>query len=153
MLCVKYAAAEAQCMNMITVKKLSKYGIQERAKMYKYIIKDIPPSNNKFIGRKNIWEYRKIKQEWETLIKYSVMKNKPEKPLAKAEIHIKYFFPDRRRRDPDNYSGKMILDGLRKAGIVADDSFDNIVLVLSAECDRKNPRTEITVKEVNNNVD
>ena len=29
---------------------------------YKYIIQDIPPSNNKFIGRSNKWEYQKDKK-------------------------------------------------------------------------------------------
>ena len=49
------------------------------------------------------------------------------------------------RRDPDNYSGKFILDGLVKAGIIADDSFSNIDLRLCGKVDKKNPRTEIEI--------
>ena len=41
----------------------------------------------------------------------------------------------------------MILDGLVKAGVIVDDSFGNIELVLSAGVDKEKPRVEITVKE------
>ena len=53
----------------------------------------------------------------------------------------------RQRHDPDNYNGKFILDGLREAGIIEDDSFKNIELQLCGAYDKENPRTEITVKE------
>ena len=49
------------------------------------------------------------------------------------------------RHDPDNYSGKFILDGLREAGIIEDDSFSNIELQLCGSYDKENPRTEIEV--------
>lgn len=113
----------------------------------KYTIPCIPPSNNKFIGRNAKYEYQKYKKQWATLIK-SLCQPVPPKPLINAEIHIHYYFPDNRRRDPDNYSGKMILDGLTKAGIIVDDSFKIIRLFLSADVDKNNPRTEITVKEI-----
>ena len=48
---------------------------------------------------------------------------------------------------PDNYSGKFLLDGLTKAGIIVDDSFQHITLKLEAETDKKNPRTELWIKE------
>ena len=41
----------------------------------------------------------------------------------------------------------MILDGLTKAGILLDDSFENIELKLRAEVDKDNVRTEIEVEE------
>lgn len=66
----------------------------------------------------------------------------------KAEVVITYFFKDRRRRDPDNYSGKLILDGLTKAGVIKDDDFDHITLtVQKGGVDKNNPRTVIEVKE------
>lgn len=113
---------------------------------YKYTLPAVPPSNNKYIGRAAQWEYREVKKQWEALVRVAC-KPLPERPVEKATVTLCYFFPDRRRRDPDNYSGKMILDGLVRAGIIADDSFGNIDLVLSAEVDRDNPRVEITVKE------
>lgn len=50
---------------------------------------------------------------------------------ARARVTITFEFPDRRRRDPDNYTAalKGLLDGL--AGVlIADDSFEAIELVV-----------------------
>ena len=73
---------------------------------------------------------------------------KPKKPLEKAIVNITYYFKDKRRRDPDNYSGKMLLDPLVREGIVIDDSFDVVTLVLDAGYDKDNPRTEIKIRSV-----
>jgi crossover junction endodeoxyribonuclease RusA len=122
-----------------------------RRERMKLIIPEIPPSNNKYMGRGTVkgqaFAYQNEKQRWEWLVKAAV-KKKPKKPLKKARVQITYFFPDRRRRDPDNYSGKFLLDGLTRAGIIEDDSFSNIQLELRGECDRKNPRTEIELEEL-----
>ena len=48
--------------------------------------------------------------------------------IHRARVTLRYRFPDTRRRDPDNYSGKFILDGLVRAGVLQDDSFDHVVL-------------------------
>lgn len=98
---------------------------------YRYTIPDIPPSNNRFIGRENRWEYHQIKKQWARLI-MACCQPKPPKPLEHAVVLLEYHFPDNRRRDPDNYSGKMILDGLTAAGIIKDDSFQCIDLHLEA---------------------
>ena len=110
----------------------------------KYIIDEIPPSNNKFIGRTNNWEYQNEKKRWAQLI-WLKCRPKPENPLDKAEVKLTYYFKTKGRRDPDNYSGKFILDGLVKAGILADDSFNNIILKLCGRYDKDNPRTEIEI--------
>lgn len=113
----------------------------------KIIVQAIPPSNNQFMGNShNFNAYRKIKEDWHWLIKAAI-KIRPPTPYQKAVIEITYYFPDRRRRDPDNYSGKMILDPLVREGIIKDDSFANIRLELSAEVDKTNPRTEIEIME------
>ena len=112
------------------------------------VVKEIPPSNNQFFGNShNFNEYRRKKERWHWLIKAAIEK-RPKKPHDKSEIHITYYFKDRRRRDPDNYSGKMLLDPLVKEGIIVDDSFNHSELRLSASVDRENPRTEIEIKEV-----
>ena len=98
---------------------------------FHYTLSDIPPSNNRFIGRENRWEYQAVKKRWAQLIALTC-RPKPPKPLKSAVVRITYHFPDKRRRDPDNYSGKMILDGLVRAGIIADDSFTAIDLQLTA---------------------
>lgn len=113
----------------------------------KYIINDIPPSNNQFIGRTNYREYQRAKKFWAELIFYSC-RPRPKQPIDRAIVELTYHFTDGRRRDPDNYSGKMILDGLVKAGIIADDSFKNIQLVLSAEFKQPEAKTIITIKEI-----
>ena len=117
----------------------------------KYIIPEIPPSNNKFIGRNMRWDYQDAKKAWADKI-FFLCRPRPAEPIKKAVVSITYYFKDSRRRDPDNYSGKFILDGLVRAGILQDDSFSNVVLQLSGEQDRSKPRTEIYIKELQNNV-
>ena len=112
----------------------------------KYIIPEVPPSNNRFSGRENVWEYRKEKQRWLGLVK-AFCRPKPQEPLPKAVVTLRYFFGRHLRRDPDNYSGKMILDGLVKAGIIRDDSFERIDLTLRRVYDGAK-RTEIIVEEI-----
>ena len=114
------------------------------------VIKDIPPSNNLYMGNShNFNEYRKEKERWHWLIKSALSKaEKPKKPLEKAVVNITYYFKDKRRRDPDNYSGKMLLDPLVREGILIDDSFKVVTLVLQASCDKNNPRTEIEIRSV-----
>lgn len=112
----------------------------------KYIIESIPPSNNKFKGRQNHWEYRSLKKEWETLVFFKC-RPRPKKPLSDVLVKITYFFPTRIRHDPDNYNGVFILDGLVKAGVLKDDSFDCITLCLEGKHDKTNPRTEIEITQ------
>lgn len=111
----------------------------------KIIINEIPPSNNQYMGNSHNFNiYRREKERWHWLVK-SAMTIKPEKPLKRACVHLTYFFPDKRRRDPDNYAGKMILDPLVHIGILEDDSFKNVELILTGEYDKVNPRTEIEI--------
>lgn len=118
--------------------------------LIKICVNDFPPSNNRFLGKKGKnWEYSKIKKQWSKLIRSAIDKY-PKKPFEKAIVSIHYIFPDRRRRDPDNYSGKMILDPLVEHGIIIDDSFDRIKLHLSAEVIPKVRKTLITVQKRNN---
>lgn len=114
--------------------------------MYYYTIPEIPPSNNKFIGRENRWEYQEVKKQWANLVAV-YCRPKPPKPLYRAKVTLLYHFKDKRWRDPDNYSGKFILDGLTQAGIIADDSFAVIDLRLKAVCDKRG-ETEIFIEEV-----
>lgn len=113
-------------------------------KRYIYTIPDIPPSLNKYAGRENVWEYRADKKQWEALCAV-YCRPKPETPIKKCVVRITYFFSTMQRHDPDNYSGKFILDGLREAGIIEDDSFSNVELHLCGNYDKENPRTEIEV--------
>ena len=114
----------------------------------KITVNDIPPTNNKYMGNShNFNEYRRIKEEWHWLIKeVLICVKKPKIPYKKAVVTITYYFKDNRRRDPDNYSGKMILDPLVREGVLQDDSFDNIKLtVQKGGVDKNFPRTEIEI--------
>lgn len=115
--------------------------------MFKYTIPYIPPSLNEYAGRQNVWDYRKAKKEWENYI-FLLCRPHPPKPIPKSIVTLEYFFKTKTRHDADNYNGKMILDGLTRAGIIKDDSFDCIDLVLKGNYDPKNARTEITITEV-----
>lgn len=115
--------------------------------MIKYTIPSIPPSDNRFKGRQNVWEYRETKKEWTNSV-MTLCRPRPKEPIEKAVVTLTYYFKTRVRHDPDNYSGKFILDGLVKAGILADDSFANIELKLVGRYDKLNPRTEIEITEV-----
>lgn len=115
--------------------------------MLHYVIPEIPPSLNRYAGRGNCWDYREQKQRWKDMVKL-ICRPVPQRPMDKAIVRLTYYFPDRRRRDPDNYNGKMIMDGLTAAGIIRDDSFDCVQLVLRGDVDKDNPRTEILIKEV-----
>jgi len=117
--------------------------------MIKFTVPDIPPSNNKYMGNSNSHHiYRQDKQQWEALIGWSVRAaGWRGEPLPRALVRITYHFKDRRRRDPDNYSGKFILDGLKAAGVIEDDSFQNVKLELEGEFGCKEKETVIEVKE------
>ena len=114
----------------------------------RFVIPEIPPSQNRYAGRQNVWEYRNEKQRWKQMVSL-LCRPKPKQPIRRATVKLTYFFPDNRRRDPDNYAGKMILDGLTAAGVITDDSFRCIELILKGECDRSNPRTEVEVFNMN----
>ena len=78
--------------------------------MIKLMIPDIPPSSNEFLGNSKSYHiYRNKKLIWEWLVKEAANKIVIEAPFIKSKVTIKYFFPDNRRRDPDNYAGKWLL--------------------------------------------
>ncbi len=115
----------------------------------KIIINEIPPSNNKFMGNSNSYHiYGNLKKQWDMLLRLAIGRDKPKQPIDKSIVTIKYYFGNNRRHDPDNYSGKLLLDPLVKYGIIKDDSFKHISLKLEADYDKENPRTEITITEV-----
>lgn len=118
--------------------------------MLRITLRGCPPSLNQFAGRENANAYRAAKSQWTRTVFYMARacKDRPAEPYQLADVEIMYYFPDRRRRDPDNYPGKMLMDGLTKAGVIVDDSFDHVRLHLAGGYDKKNPRTVITIRGV-----
>lgn len=120
-----------------------------RRKTIKLVIPGIPPSINTWRSMNHFTEARK-KKEWEELVQWEVIRQKkrPPRPFQKAITVYRYYFPDRRRRDATNYSPKWIEDGLVKAGVLEDDSFDHVELVIEkGGVDKHNPRVEIEITE------
>lgn len=118
-------------------------------KAIKITVPEIPPSNNKYMGRNKKWEYQTVKKKWDMLMRAN-MHDFPKEALSNAEVHIHYVFGDRKRRDPDNYAGKMILDPLVKYGVIQDDCFGCIDLRITAEYIKGRNETQITVTETRN---
>ena len=115
----------------------------------KIVIPIIPESQNKVL-RMNRYERHRELQEMAALVGY-FSKDRPETPYKKAQVTITYYFPDYIRRDPDNYTGggaKGLIDGLVQMGIIEDDSFGHIELLVRGDVDQNEPRTEIEVEEI-----
>lgn len=121
----------------------------------KIIIKGLPPSINHYAGRTNRWQYQEDKKEFEQLVCDSCS----EKPyIDRCKIKIVYFFKDMQRRDPSNFD-KFLLDGLVKAGIITDDRYligtKGVIeeFTTTAGYDKDNPRTEIYIERIEDNVE
>lgn len=94
--------------------------------MQTFRVFDFPPTLNEL----NNLHYRvraKKKEEWSKIV-YNACNEFDIKPVMKTIITLEFYFPDKRRRDPDNYSfsAKFIFDGLVDAGILIDDSFKEV---------------------------
>ena len=111
------------------------------------VLKGVPPSMNHFAGRANQKEYWEAKEQWTALIAAVVGRNRPLIPFGRAVVRITYRFKNHIRRDPDNYCGKLLIDGLTKSGVIKDDSFACIELRLRAENEAGPERTVIEVIE------
>lgn len=118
--------------------------------MIRITLRGVPPSLNRFAGRTNSWEYRKAKSDWTEQVIYSVraLRDRPREPYQLADVELLYYFPTRSRHDADNYAGKLLLDGLTRAGVIVDDDMAHIRLHIAGSYDRREPRTVITVREV-----
>jgi Holliday junction resolvase RusA-like endonuclease len=83
------------------------------------------------------------------MIGAGIRRKRPATPFRKAAVTVTYYFGDRKRRDPDNYTPKLLMDPLTKEGIIADDDFDHVILtVKKGGVDKHNPRVVITIEEV-----
>jgi Holliday junction resolvase RusA-like endonuclease len=120
--------------------------ITKKGEEMKYIIPYIPQSDNHYKGRQNVWEYRNDKKLWLELGQVYI-RPRPKEPYKKATVRIKYYFKTKARHDPDNYSGKFIMDCLTEYGVIQDDSFDCVKLIIEGGYDKNNPRTEVEVTE------
>jgi len=120
-------------------------------RILKLIIPLTPSSLNKW-QRAHWAKRRRIQDEWDNQVAVGLAKTtnlvRLRPLMEKARIEIKYFFRTKHKRDKDNYTPKVIMDCL-KGRVIVDDSNDRVDLDWELLYDRKAPRTEIMVEELN----
>lgn len=109
-----------------------------------------PPSAN----RTKTWHWARTmraKREWtdrielETLAQFFQLRRDSALP-PHVWIQLRLYFPDLRRRDSDNFSPKMLTDGLVKGKLIPDDSTKYVTwLPTMITLDRKKPRTVLRI--------
>ncbi len=110
----------------------------------KIIIPEIPPSWNQIMRMHHHQQDAETKK-WALLVRAYAGRRDVPRFTGKVKVKITYYFKDKIKRDPDNYSGKFINDGLVAAGIIEDDSFQHIDLEIVGGLDKESPRVEIEV--------
>ena len=110
-------------------------------------IHELPPSQN--VWKK--WHHITLNDEtqrWNDLI-ILLCRTVTNKQFHRPFVKFKFYFPDNGPRDRKNYeSWKPLLDGLTRAGIIADDNWKAIGEEPSeVEVDKYNPRTIIEIRE------
>lgn len=90
-------------------------------------VNDFPPTLNE-LNRMHYMQRAQQKEVWELLVSHACREYGIH-PMHKVSVTFAFYFPDKRRRDPDNYafSAKFLMDGLVKAGVLQDDSFEQVV--------------------------
>ena len=55
----------------------------------RFVIPEIPPSQNRYAGRQNVWEYRNEKQRWKQMVSL-LCRPKPKQPICRATVKLTY---------------------------------------------------------------
>lgn len=91
-------------------------------------VNELPPTLNK-LNNIHYMQRAKMKEHWCSLVAHAC-RDYNIQPIERASITLELYFPDKRRRDLDNYGGlgfKFAIDGLVSAGILTDDSVNEVV--------------------------
>jgi len=108
----------------------------------------VPPSWNQIMRWPNVRQHSEA-ERWHQIVAVAARAAGIRQPrVGRARVTLRYRFPDRRRRDPDNYAGKFLLDGLQRAGIIEDDSFDHVQLVIERGEPVEGGAVEIEIEEL-----
>lgn len=138
-------------INEQTVKEYEEfYFIKYPKRKKRPLEKPFPPNLNKFL----LWkrpQQNSVKQIWKEFIGFIAFEY-DNLEIGSCEIEFCFTFPDKRRRDLDNYlstSAKLIIDGLTKAdgnNMIIDDSYNNIKKIsASAKYKKGISKTEISI--------
>jgi Holliday junction resolvase RusA-like endonuclease len=120
--------------------------------LQKLVIKGTLPSRNDEI-KANRTHWAKggtLKKQTTQLVAWEA-KTQHLKPMEICSIRIRCYEPDMRRDSDNVQSGavKPILDGLKLAGIIKDDSRKYVKLtMLPVELDKENPRVEVWIEDI-----
>lgn len=119
-------------------------------RILKLVIPLTPCSLNYFM-RSHWAKRRRIQDEWDVEVVKALAQAGEGARLVRlferARVRIKYFFRTKHKHDKDNYAPKVILDCL-KGRVIVDDSNDRIDLDWELLYDKKHPRTEIIIEEL-----
>ena len=110
----------------------------------------LPKSLNEIIRKKKILIYIYYKEcEKDVFWLVKAKKDRPKEPFKKAKMIITFVFPDKRARDFDNYIGgsKGFIDGIKKAGVIEDDSWQKLKMEFTGILGEK-PKTLIHLQEI-----
>ena len=111
------------------------------------------PSLNEYISAMNKNRYigNKMKQEYTNLCCFFAKNGGYRKQFEKPVFIEFYWYEKNKKRDKDNivFARKFILDGLVKASIIRNDGWAHVHgFADNFAVDKKNPRIEIEIKEV-----
>lgn len=95
-------------------------------------IEAIHPSLNEW-SRQHPHKVARMKQEFGWFVRAAVQNAITRRTwdgqvFDHARLTVRYHFPTRQRRDPDNHSPKFAADALINLGVLRDDDFDHIAL-------------------------
>lgn len=117
----------------------------------KIIIPGTLPGLNDYIDaeRSNKYQAAKLKRQTEEMIVMCIWEQMPGVEISEP-VHIEYhWYEPNRRRDKDNiaFAKKFIQDALVKAGVLANDGWQEIVSFADRfKVDKDNPRVEVIIE-------
>lgn len=89
----------------------------------------------------------KMREDMRKSVAIAVAQARPIPVAGPVHVALTFYWPTRRRRDPDN-GAKHVLDAIVDAGLIEDDGPPNLVsLTLAARYDAERPRTEVRITE------
>ena len=116
-------------------------------------IPGLPPRDASPNARVHYMKLANVKRNQKDLMIASVLElmpmDRPNEPWEKAHLTITFRASDKRRRDIDNLlsASKAYVDGLVAAGVIVDDSSDNLSYSLYYEKDKEHAATIFDIEE------
>ena len=111
------------------------------------IIPSLPPRDASPNARVHFHKLANVKRNQKDVMIASVLEmpsmDRPDEPWEKAHLTITFRASDKRRRDIDNLlsASKAYIDGLVAAGVIVDDSSDNLSYSLYYEKSKEHEET------------